>query len=67
MIAVAKISYDGEVEKVCLEFETQINEVEPTLSIEYTGKLNNQMRGFYCFKRHKTSDPEAATMFEVCY
>ena len=53
-----------------LEFPSQLGTGEARLVLEYTGKLNDQMRGFY---RSKYTDPNspgtekyaATTQFEV--
>ena len=62
----AKVNYKEETEMVCLEFDKELSEGGKILKINYTGCLNENMRGFYSFRRGENMDPEAATMFEVC-
>ena len=66
----ATVTFDEAEETVKLEFPSQLSPGEATLVLEYTGKLNDQMRGFY---RSKYTDPTspgtekyaATTQFEV--
>ena len=66
---VAVVTHEEEVETVCLEFESELSVGEVVLLIEYTGTLNDQLRGFYRSKY--TVDGEdrylAVTLFEVCH
>ena len=66
----ATVTFNEDEETVRLEFPSQLAVGEATLVLEYTGKLNDQMRGFY---RSKYTDPAspgtekyaATTQFEV--
>ena len=61
---------DKSAETVTLQFPTELAVGETTLTMEYTGILNDQMRGFY---RSKYTHPDfpgeeryaAVTQFEV--
>jgi puromycin-sensitive aminopeptidase len=67
---VATVTFNEAEETVSLEFPSQLATGEVTLALQYTGKLNDQMRGFY---RSKYTDPNspgtekyaATTQFEV--
>ena len=63
----AAVSYDKDAETVCLEFGSELGVGEVVISFNYTGTLNDQMRGFYRSKY--TVDGEeryaAVTQFEV--
>lgn len=63
----ATVTYDKDAETVCLEFGSELAVGEVTLSLCYTGCLNDQMRGFYRSKY--TVDGEeryaAVTQFEA--
>lgn len=62
------INYDKEQETVCIEFPINLQLGEGSLSVKYTGELNDKMKGFY---RAKYTTPEgeerycATTQFEV--
>ena len=70
--SAATVSFNAAEETVKLEFPSELATGEVTLVIEYTGTLNDQMRGFY---RSKYTDPTspgkekyaATTQFEVIY
>ena len=69
--AVATVSYDKEAETVTLEFPTELSPglTEP-IQMEYSGTLNDQMKGFYRSKYFHPSAPDeeryaAVTQFEV--
>ena len=47
LYAVARVNYEEEVETVCLEFDSELSIGEVVIFIEYTGTLNDQLRGFY--------------------
>ena len=66
--SVARVIHEEEVETVFLEFESELSVGEAIFLIDYTGTLNDQLRGFYRSKY--TIDGEerflAVTLFEVC-
>ena len=68
--SAATVSFNAEEETVKLEFPSDLATGEATLLLEYTGTLNDQMRGFY---RSKYTDPSgkekyaATTQFEVLH
>ena len=70
LIPAATVSFNVAEETVTLEFPAELAVGEATLTLEYTGTLNDQMRGFY---RSKYTDPTspgkekyaATTQFEV--
>ena len=66
--SAATVTFNAEEERVQLEFPSDLATGEATLLLQYTGILNDQMRGFY---RSKYTDPNgkekyaATTQFEV--
>ena len=67
--AAATVTYDKDAETVCLEFGSELAIGELTLSLVYTGCLNDQMRGFYRSKYTVEGEERyaAVTQFEVRY
>ena len=65
--AVARVTYEQEVETVCLEFDSELSIGEVIFCIEYTGTLNDQLRGFYRSKYTINGEERylAVTLFEV--
>ncbi len=66
---VGSVTFDVDNETVCFEFPTVLTN-ESTIHIEYTGILNDQMRGFYRSKYVHPDFPDeerytAVTQFEV--
>ena len=66
---VGRFTYNVDNETVCLEFP-QVLTAQSPIHIEYTGILNDQMRGFYRSKYVHPDTPEeerfaAVTQFEV--
>lgn len=61
------MTYDKDAETVCLEFGSELAVGEVTLSLCYTGCLNDQMRGFYRSKYTVNGEERyaAVTQFEV--
>ena len=68
---VGTVSYQKEDERVSFEFPQEITSSGATvLNIDYTGILNDQMKGFYRSKYTRPDEPEverytAVTQFEV--
>ncbi len=70
MILDATVTYNVEAETVTLQLTSDLSVGETTVSMEYSGILNDQMRGFY---RSKYTHPDApdeeryagVTQFEV--
>ena len=68
----ATVSYDSDAETVTLEFPSELPVGDIVLSFQYTGVLNDQMRGFYSSKYTHPDHPGedryvAVTQFEVEY
>ena len=68
----ATVSYDSDAETVTLEFPSELPVGDIVLSFQYTGVLNDQMRGFYSSKYTHPDHPGedryvAVTQFEVKY
>ena len=66
----AVVTYEEKAETVCLEFASELEVGGATLTISYTGILNDQMRGFYRSKYSHPDNPKeeryaATTQFEV--
>lgn len=66
----ATVSFNTEEETVKLEFPSELAAGEATLVLEYTGTLNDQMRGFYRSKYTDSNAPgvekyAATTQFEA--
>ena len=62
------MSYEKAAETVCFEFGLELDVGEVVISINYTGTLNDQMRGFYRSKYTVNGGEEryaAVTLFEV--
>lgn len=57
------VALDTEKEQATLTFPTELPAGRVTLAIQYTGILNDKLRGFYLFKTDKRS--YAATQFET--
>ena len=70
LFQVAEFTYNIEDETVCLQFPHELPVDCPhPIHVEYTGVLNNQMRGFYRSKYVNTDGEDryaAVTQFEVC-
>ena len=68
---VGTVSYQKEDERVSFEFPQEITSSGASvLNIDYTGILNDQMKGFYRSKYTRPDEPEverytAVTQFEV--
>ena len=60
--------HDEEVETVFLEFESELSVGEAVFLLDYTGTLNDQLRGFYRSKYIINGEERflAVTLFEVC-
>ena len=65
--AAASVNYDKNAETVCLEFRSELGVGDAVIFINYSGTINDKMRGFYRTKY--TIDGEeryaAITQFEV--
>ncbi len=67
-IKAAKITLDEKAERATLDFGTSVPADNASLTLEFTGTLNDQLRGFY---RSKYTNPEgkevhlATTQFEA--
>ena len=66
----AVVTYEEKAETVCLEFASELAVGVATLTLSYTGVLNDQMRGFYRSKYSHPDNPKeeryaATTQFEV--
>lgn len=61
------MTYDEKAETVCLEFASELAAGEAVISFNYTGCLNDQMRGFYRSKYVVDGEERyaAVTQFEV--
>lgn len=61
------MTYDKDAETVCLEFPSELAVGEAVVSFNYTGCLNDQMRGFYRSKYIVNGEERyaAVTQFEV--
>jgi aminopeptidase N len=57
------VTLDPEKEQVTFSFPTELRAGKVTLAIQYTGILNDKLRGFYLFKTDKRS--YAVTQFET--
>jgi len=57
------VTLDPEKEQTTFTFPTELPAGKVTLAIQYTGTLNDKLRGFYLFKTDKRS--YAATQFET--
>ena len=69
-LADATVSFDSDAETVTLEFPSELPVGDIDLSLQYTGVLNDQMRGFYSSKYTHPDHPGedryvAVTQFEV--
>ena len=66
--AVARVTHDEQVETVFLEFESELGVGEEVFLVDYTGTLNDQLRGFYRSKYTIRGEERflAVTLFEVC-
>ena len=69
-ISDATVTYQPEVETVSLEFPSELPVGVATLVLQYTGILNDQMKGFYRSKYTHPDHPgeerySAVTQFEV--
>ena len=62
------MTHDEQVETVFLEFESELGVGEEVFLIDYTGTLNDQLRGFYRSKYTIGGEERflAVTLFEVC-
>ena len=62
------MTHDEEVETVFLEFESELSVGEVVFLLDYTGTLNDQLRGFYRSKYTINGEERflAVTLFEVC-
>ena len=62
------MTHDEEVETVFLEFEPELSVGEAVFLLDYTGTLNDQLRGFYRSKYTINGEERflAVTLFEVC-
>ena len=66
------MTYDENREIVTLSFKVALTPGQATLAIEYTGSLNDKMKGFYRSKYYLPSAPDkecyaAVTQFEVSF
>ena len=66
----ATVSFSAAEETVTFEFPSPLPKGELTLCVDYTGVLNDQLKGFYRSKYFHPSHPEeerymAVTQFEV--
>ena len=61
------VTHKAEVETVVLDFDSELTVGEVAIHIEYTGTLNDQMRGFYRSKYTINREERylAVTLFEV--
>ena len=70
-LAVAAVSYNKDAETLMLTFPTELTPgLSDSIEIEYSGTLNDQMKGFYRSKYFHPSAPNeeryaAVTQFEV--
>lgn len=69
---VGRVEYDESAETATLLFEEEISPGDAVVSLEYTGLLNDKMRGFYRSKYTLPDEPDkelyaAVTQFEVCH
>ena len=66
-ITVATVTHKEQVEIVTLDFDSELAVGEVVILIEYTGTLNDQMRGFYRSKYTINGEKRylAVTLFEV--
>ena len=64
---VGTVTYQKEIETVWLDFATELPVGEVHILIDYTGTLNDQMRGFYRSKYTINGEERhlAVTLFEV--
>lgn len=62
------MTHEEEVETVFLDFESELSVGEVVFLIDYTGTLNDQLRGFYRSKYTINGKERflAVTLFEVC-
>lgn len=74
IVTDAAVSFDSDAETVTLEFPSELpsGSGEVVLAIQYTGILNDQMRGFYSSKYTHPDHPgeeryAAVTQFEVVF
>ena len=60
-------SFNVDDETVCIEFPNKLTEKSGPIHIEYSGVLNDQMRGFYRSKYLSSGEERyaAVTQFEV--
>ena len=70
LFAAGTVSYQKEDERVSFDFPQEISSSEATLNIDFTGILNDQMKGFYRSKYTRPDEPDverytAVTQFEV--
>jgi len=61
-VQTGKVSYDEKQQQATLTFPAELKAGAARLEIHYTGKLNNELRGFYLSKTAKRS--YAVTQFE---
>ena len=66
------VTYNEEEQTVALDFPNLVTSPNDPIHIEYSGILNNQMRGFYRSKYNHPNEPKvdryaAVTQFEVIY
>ena len=69
-ILAGKITFDEGTETVSFEFPSELTSSSGSIHVEYSGILNNQMRGFYRSKYTHPDFPDeeryaAVTQFEV--
>lgn len=66
----AKLRHDEELERVELQFPSTISGPEASITIHFTGTINNTLSGFYRSSMHQNpSAPEEhvfSTQFEAC-
>ena len=67
MVASVKYEVDSEIVKLC--FQSEIPASCGKIRLEYTGNLNDKMKGFYRSKYKNVSGEDkyhGVTMFAVC-